>query len=56
VADHFAPGLGEVDFDMVASYLPEGAYRTCELQVTNSPEQVKAGLKYLVDHGCVKPT
>jgi len=55
VADHFAPGLGEVDFDMVASYLPEGAYRTFELQATNSPEQVKAGLKYLVEHGCVKP-
>jgi len=54
VKDHYAPGLGEVDFDMVASYLPEGAYRTFELQPSNSPEQVKAGLKYLVEHGCVK--
>ena len=55
VNDHHAPGLGEVDFDMVASYLPEDAIRTFELQATNSPEQVKAGLKYLVEHGCVKP-
>jgi len=55
VIDHHAPGLGEVDFDMVASYLPENAIRTFELQATNSPEQVKAGLKYLVEHGCVKP-
>jgi HAD superfamily hydrolase (TIGR01662 family) len=55
VNDHIAPGLGEVDFDMVASYLPEDAYRTCELQGTNTPEQVKAGLKFLVEHGCVKP-
>jgi HAD superfamily hydrolase (TIGR01662 family) len=55
VMDHFAPGLGDVDFDMVASYLPEKAYRTCELQATNSPAQVKAGLKYLVEHGCIKP-
>lgn len=55
VVDHHAPGLGEVDFDMVASYLPEDAIRTFELQATNSPEQVKAGLKYLVEHGCVKP-
>ena len=54
VNDHHAPGLGEVDFDMVASYLPEGAIRTFELQATNSLEQVKAGLKYLVEHGCVK--
>ena len=55
VVDHHAPGLGEVDFDMVASYLPEDAIRTFELQATNSPEQVKAGLKYLVERGCVKP-
>jgi sugar phosphate isomerase/epimerase len=55
VNDHYAPGLGEVDFDMIASYLPDDAIRTFELQMTNSPEQVKAGLKYLVEHGCVKP-
>jgi len=40
---------------MVASYLPEDAIRTFELQATNSPEQVKASLKYLVETGCVKP-
>ena len=55
VVDHYAPGLGEVDFDMVASYLPENAIRTFELQATNSPEQVKTGLKHLVETGCVKP-
>jgi sugar phosphate isomerase/epimerase len=55
VNDHHAPGLGEVDFDMVASYLPDDAIRTFELQATNSPEQVKAGLKYLIETGCVKP-
>jgi len=53
VIDHHAPGLGEVDFKMVASYLPEDAIRNFELQAMNSPEQVKAGLKYLVDIGCV---
>jgi HAD superfamily hydrolase (TIGR01549 family) len=55
VNDHYAPGLGEVDYDKIASYLPEGALRTFELQPANSPEQVKAGLMYLVEHGCVKP-
>jgi len=55
VVDHRAPGSGEVDFDMVASYLPQGAIRTFELQATITPEQVKAGLKYLVERGCVKP-
>lgn len=55
VSDHYAPGLGEVDFGMVAPYLPEEAIRTVELQATNSPEQVKASLKYLVKIGIVKP-
>jgi len=54
VTDHLAPGLGEVDFGMVASYLPKEAIRTLELQVTNTPEQVKAGLSYLLEHGCIQ--
>ena len=52
--DHFAPGLGNVDFDMVAAYLPEQAFRTCEFQTFNTPEQVKAGLRFLVERGCIK--
>jgi sugar phosphate isomerase/epimerase len=51
--DHYAPGLGTVDFDMVAQYLPENAFRTCEFQTFNTPEQVKAGLRVLVEHGCI---
>jgi HAD superfamily hydrolase (TIGR01662 family) len=54
VTDHFAPGLGEVDFSMVAKYLPENAFRTCEFHTSNTPEQVKAGLKFLFEHGCIK--
>ena len=54
ITDHIAPGLGEVDFDMVAAYLPENAFRTCEIQTFNTPEQIKAGLKILSDHGCIR--
>ncbi|MCJ7734203.1 MAG: HAD-IA family hydrolase [Anaerolineales bacterium] len=54
VLDHYAPGLGDVDFDMIAPYLPVDAFRTCELQPVNTPEQVKASLKYLEEHGCIK--
>jgi HAD superfamily hydrolase (TIGR01549 family) len=53
VNDHLAPGLGEVDFDMIATYLPPNAIRTLELLSTNSPEQVQAGLRYLLEHGCI---
>ena len=35
-------------------YLPEDAFRTCEFQNFNSPEQVKAGLEFLAEHGCIK--
>lgn len=54
VEDHFAPGLGDVDFDMIAPYLPQGIFLTCEVQPKNSPEQVKNGLKYLFERGCIK--
>jgi HAD superfamily hydrolase (TIGR01662 family) len=52
--DHYAPGLGDVDFDMIAGYLPSNAFRTCEFQTFNTPEQVKAGLQVLVECGCIK--
>ncbi len=52
--DHYAPGLGEVDFDRVAAYLPEKAFRTCEFQEFNTPEQLRSGLRFLADHGCIK--
>jgi sugar phosphate isomerase/epimerase len=52
--DHFSPGQGEVAFDALAPHLPEKAFRTCEFQSFNSPEQVKAGLEYLAKAGCIK--
>lgn len=54
VVDHFAAGLGEVDFDLVRSYLPEDAIKTCEFLDTNSPEEVIAGLQYLYEHKCIR--
>ncbi len=54
LTDHYVPGLGEVDFSMVAKYLPENAFRTCEFQTFNTPEQLNAGLKLLAEHRCIK--
>jgi len=53
IHDHRVPGLGEVDFRMVAGYLPKDAFRTLEIMSFNTPEQIKAGLEILVDTGCV---
>jgi len=55
VNDHYAPGLGEIDFGMIAKYLPSEAFRTIEVQSLNSTEQVKNSLQYLVDQGCISP-
>jgi hypothetical protein len=53
ISDHHAPGLGEVDYCMVAGYLPKEAFRTIEVMSFNTPEQIKSGLRILVDKGCV---
>jgi HAD superfamily hydrolase (TIGR01549 family) len=53
--DHYAPGRGDVDFAMAAALLPDSAFRTCEFQTFNTSEQVRAGLKFLVEHDCIKP-
>ena len=53
--DHLAPGLGQVDWDMVARYLPSGAVRTCECRSRDSShELVTAGLELLAEKGCVR--
>jgi putative hydrolase of the HAD superfamily len=54
IADHLAPGLGDVDFGKVASYLPVEAFRTLELLPTNTPEQVKDSLTYLAERKCIR--
>jgi len=54
LTDHLAAGVGEVDWAMVARYLPAGALRTCEFQFSNSPTEVAAGLRWLEEMGCVK--
>jgi hypothetical protein len=38
---------------MVAGYLPKDSFRTMEVMSINTPEQVKTGLKKLVDTDCV---
>ncbi len=55
VNDHYAPGLGDIDFSMIAKYLPKEAFRIIEVQSVNSTEQVKNSLQYLADMKCVDP-
>lgn len=54
VTDHQAPSLGEVDFDMVARYLPTDAWRTLEVGPQASFEEIVNGMAVLARHGCVQ--
>jgi FMN phosphatase YigB (HAD superfamily)/sugar phosphate isomerase/epimerase len=55
VNDHLAPGLGEINYDSIAAYIPPTAFRTLELHPKNTPEQVHASLRFLAACGCVSP-
>jgi HAD superfamily hydrolase (TIGR01662 family) len=54
IQDHLLPGQGDVDFDIIAAYLPKDAFRTLEFQGFTTHEQVRAGLQFLQEHGCIK--
>jgi hypothetical protein len=41
--------VGQVDWEMVARYLPDDALRTCEFQSFHSAQEVAAGLAWLVE-------
>ncbi len=53
ITDHHAPGMGDVDFRLVAGYLPKQAFRTLEVLKVITPQQIKFGLDKLVESGCV---
>jgi len=53
IQDHLAPGLGEVDFRKLAGYISPDAFRTVEIKFFNTPEQINAGMKILVEAGIV---
>ena len=54
IDDHQFAGSGQVDWDMVARYLPPSALRTCEFQNFNTPQQVVDGVRWLEQKGCLR--
>jgi sugar phosphate isomerase/epimerase len=54
LTDHYAPGLGDVDFKLISDHLPENSFRTFEIQPGNTLAQVKQGLYLLAEAGCIK--
>lgn len=54
LTDHYAPGLGEINFNNISAYIPETAFRTLELLPGNTLAQVKNGMNLLIEAGCIK--
>jgi hypothetical protein len=54
IIDHQVPGMGEVDFNRIAPYIPIQALRTLEIGPQASLEQISAGLEILADCGCIE--
>ncbi len=51
VNDHQMPGSGDVDYEMIAPYIPVTAHLTMEVSPTLSQENLTQGLKHLAKFG-----
>lgn len=53
IKDHQAPGRGDVDFQLIARYLPRDCYRTLEIEKSVSRDELVKGLEHLAQCGCL---
>ena len=51
--DHIAPGLGTVDWELVASFVPEQAIRTFEIRGFTTTEQIRSSQELLHSVGLI---
>ncbi len=53
ISDHLAPGTGDINWEMVAKYLPPGIVKVCEIGEWNDEEQMQGVVKFLQKKGIV---
>jgi sugar phosphate isomerase/epimerase len=53
ISDHHAPGKGNMNWEMVAKYLPPGIVKVCEIGEWNDEEQIQGVVKFLQRKGIV---
>jgi len=51
ISDHQAPGTGDMNWEMVAKYLPPGIVKVCEIGEWNDEEQTQGVVKFLQRKG-----
>ena len=52
-SDHQAPGKGNMNWEMVAKYLPTGIVKVCEIGEWNDEEQMQGVIKFLQKKGII---
>jgi sugar phosphate isomerase/epimerase len=53
ISDHQAPGKGNMNWEMVAKYLPPGIVKVCEIGEWNGEEQIQGVITFLQKKGIV---
>jgi sugar phosphate isomerase/epimerase len=53
ISDHQAPGKGDMNWEMVAKYLPPGILKVCEIGEWNGEEQMQGVVNLLQKNGIV---
>jgi sugar phosphate isomerase/epimerase len=51
ISDHHAPGKGDMNWEMIAKYLPRGIVKVCEIGEWNDEEQMQGVVKFLQKKG-----
>ncbi len=53
VVDHYSPGLGDIDYQRFAAFVPKDAQRTLEIHGTNSLSDISSSLRMLSETGLI---
>jgi len=51
ISDHHAPGKGNMNWEMIAKYLPGRIVKVCEIGEWNDEERMKGAVRFLRDRG-----
>jgi sugar phosphate isomerase/epimerase len=53
ISDHCVPGKGNVNWGMIAKYLPQRVIRTCEINQWNEGELIREAIPFLLNAGII---
>jgi sugar phosphate isomerase/epimerase len=51
ITDHYCPGRGDVDWSLIARYLPQGVLKVCEIGEWNDEEYLYRAIPFLAENG-----